>query len=85
MNFSSYRNSEYHVQQIIVVQFTYSLGREVRNIRESGITLAAASYHPGLGPREKNKVVRQLNERPRETLQFETPAARINTCAASTD
>ena len=33
---------------------------------------------------ELNKVARQLNERPRKTLEFETPVERFNACVAST-
>ena len=33
---------------------------------------------------ELNKVARQLNERPRKTLEFETPAERFEACVALT-
>jgi len=34
--------------------------------------------------RKLNAVARQLNERPRKTLEFETPASRFSACIAST-
>jgi len=33
---------------------------------------------------ELNAIARELNERPRKTLAYETPAARYNACVAST-
>ena len=32
-----------------------------------------------------NAIAKRLNERPRETLDFETPAQRFSQCVASTD
>ena len=31
-----------------------------------------------------NKVARQLNERPRKTLEYETPAGKFHACVAAT-
>ena len=51
--------------------------RLLRQYFPKGLDLAAHSQA------ELNKVARQLNERPRKTLGFETPAERFNACVAS--
>ena len=38
----------------------------------------------GINQNRLNAVARRLNERPRETLDFETPADRFSQCVAST-
>ena len=38
----------------------------------------------GISQAKLNAVARRLNERPRKTLNFETPAERFNQCVAST-
>jgi len=43
------------------------------------LLIASANVHQN----RLNAVARQLNERPRETLHFETPAERFNQCVAS--
>src|SRR5476651_1685466 len=52
--------------------------RLLRQYFPKGIDLAAHSQA------ELNKVARQLNERPRKTLDFQSPAERFSQCVAST-
>ncbi len=52
--------------------------RLLRRYFPKGLDLAAYSQA------ELNKVARQLNERPRKTLNFQSPAERFSQCVAAT-
>ena len=52
--------------------------RLLRQYFPKGLDLAAHSQA------ELNKVARQLNERPRKTLDFQSPAERFSKCVAAT-
>jgi len=51
----------------------------LRQYFPKGINLSAYSQA------KLNAVARRLNERPRKTLNYETPAERFNACVALTD
>jgi transposase, IS30 family len=52
--------------------------RLLRQYFPKGLNLAAQSQA------ELNKLARQLNERPRKTLDFQSPAERFSQCVAAT-
>ena len=52
--------------------------RLLRQYFPKGLDLATHSQA------ELNKVARQLNERPRKTLDFQSPAERVSQCVAAT-
>jgi IS30 family transposase len=53
-------------------------------------TACSGQYFPkgidlsGTSQAQLNKVARELNERPRKTLDFETPAEQFKACVAAT-
>ena len=81
----------FNISSILIQLVVYSLacdagaGARVREYLPYLPYLPKYTDLPVCSQSELNWIARELNERPRKTLDYETPAARFNACVAATD